>query len=90
MPAKVFEYLAARRPLLAVVPPGEVSELLGPFPRARCFVPSDVDGLARFLAADVEGADPGADEPTPDDATARYARDRQAGELAGLLDGLVA
>ncbi|MGI8605553.1 MAG: glycosyltransferase family 4 protein [Gaiellaceae bacterium] len=53
--AKVFEYLAAERPILAVVPPdGEAARLLGETGAAVVVAPDDVDGMARAIA-DLEG-----------------------------------
>src|SRR5829696_359429 len=48
--AKVFEYLAAERPILAVVPPdGEAARLLGETGAAVVVAPDDVDGMARAI-----------------------------------------
>jgi glycosyltransferase involved in cell wall biosynthesis len=49
---KVFEYLAAERPILAVVPPdGAAAELLRETGAGIVVAPEDVDGIARELAA---------------------------------------
>lgn len=56
MPAKTFEYLATGRPILSIGPVGEVSELLANCPYASHFVPSDVDGIARYLVDRLQGA----------------------------------
>lgn len=50
MPAKTFEYLALCRPILAVAPRGEVTELLADCPYAATFSPTDVDSIAEHLA----------------------------------------
>jgi hypothetical protein len=50
IPAKVFEYLASLRPLLAVADPAsDVARLVRPFPQARVVAPGDVAGAALFL-----------------------------------------
>lgn len=54
VPAKTFEYLALQRPILSVVPPGEVSEILSDCPFAASFVPGDVAGIAAYLQRRVE------------------------------------
>lgn len=50
MPAKTFEYLALQRPILAIAPRGEVTELLADCPYAATFMPRDVDSIAEHLA----------------------------------------
>lgn len=87
MPAKVFEYLAARRPILSVAPRGEMSELLDGFAHARSFEPGDAAGIAAFLASEL--APGGGGQPDVDGGNAAaYTRGRQAQELAALLDGI--
>ena len=53
VPAKVFECMAARRPLLAIAPPGEMTELLSRYAGAHIFHPRDTARLADFLAEQV-------------------------------------
>ncbi|MDZ4683681.1 MAG: glycosyltransferase [Planctomycetaceae bacterium] len=49
VPAKLFEYLAARKDLLAIVPDGEAARLVERFfPEGR-FAPSDVAGIRGWL-----------------------------------------
>ena len=49
---KVFEYLAAERPILALVPPdGAAAELLRETGAGVVVAPEDIDGIARELAA---------------------------------------
>ncbi len=49
--AKLFEYLAAGRPILAVVPPdGEAAELVRETGAGVVVAPDDVDGIAEALA----------------------------------------
>ena len=48
----MFEYLAAERPILAVVPPdGAAAELLRETGAGVVVAPDDVDGIARELTA---------------------------------------
>ena len=50
---KVFEYLAAERPILAVVPPdGAAAELIRATGAGVVVAPDDVDGIARELDGD--------------------------------------
>jgi len=87
MPAKVFEYLAARRPILTVAPRGEVWDLLGDAAQARCFEPGDLDGITAFLSSALVGHDAGQAPEAGGDATS-YSRGNQARALASLLDEL--
>jgi glycosyltransferase involved in cell wall biosynthesis len=88
---KVFEYLAAERPILAAVPPdGAAAELLGELGAATIVAPDDVDGLAAALA-DLErrwraGRLNGS--PLDDDARRRLSRRARVEELAELLRSL--
>src|SRR5262249_54328273 len=50
VPAKLFECMASRRPVLAIVPPGECWDLLGDYPAAYRREPGDVAGIADALA----------------------------------------
>src|SRR5829696_2783893 len=63
---KVFEYLAAERPILAVVPPdGAAAALLRETGAGIVVAPDDVDGIARELTALQEAWRAGALEGTP-------------------------
>jgi glycosyltransferase involved in cell wall biosynthesis len=89
VPAKVFEYMATGRPILAIAPPGEVWELLADYPAVDRLAPGDVPAIAQALARRLE-----AFEPTQPpvrlayDASA-YERRRLTGRLAELLDSLL-
>jgi glycosyltransferase involved in cell wall biosynthesis len=89
--AKVFEYLAAERPILAVVPPdGEAARLLGETGAAVVVAPDDVDGMARAIgdlqsrwqAGELDGATLSAE------ARKRLSRTARAEELAEVLRGV--
>lgn len=88
VPAKLFEYLAARRPMLTVCPPGEAREIAQRFHPDSCFSPRDVPGIARWLhdrlRTDTECDLP--DEPEIEE----YSREQQTGRLIQLLDELTA
>jgi len=85
---KVFEYLAAGRPILAVVPPdGEAARLLGETGVAVVVAPDDVDGMARAIAnfetrwraGKLDGA------TLAPEARTRLSRTARAEELAEVL-----
>lgn len=85
--AKLFEYLGARRPILAVGPPGgDASRIL-----RECGMPDlceDPQGIAARLASWLEEfARSGTVRVEPEvQAVARYTRQAQTGHLARLLD----
>lgn len=86
VPAKMFEYLAVRRPIFAVVPPGEVSSLLQDCPFAFVHSPSDVTGLAQRLGDEIERHRLGVSLPTGFWDSSAFERRRQAEQLAELLE----
>ncbi len=49
IPYKTYDYLGARRPILAAVPDGDVRDLLAPLPQATLVRPGDVDGMMQAL-----------------------------------------
>ena len=85
---KVFEYLAAERPILAAVPPdGEAAALVRETGAGVVVAPDDVDGLAaalsdletRWRAGRLDGT------PLAPDVRARLSRRARVQELAALL-----
>jgi glycosyltransferase involved in cell wall biosynthesis len=88
VPAKLFESMAARVPILSIAPPGEVWDLLEGHPAAGRFVPGDVAGIADHLEAEVARKARG---DLPDFAAydaSRFDRRRLTGQLACLLDAI--
>lgn len=90
IPAKVYEYLRARRPIFAMTDPaGDTARVLAEA-GIDTVVPLDsqahiVDGLERFLDAIRGGTAP---LPEPDEIL-RHSRRSRTGELAALLDAAV-
>jgi glycosyltransferase involved in cell wall biosynthesis len=88
---KVFEYLAAERPILAAVPPdGEAAALVREVGAGVVVAPDDVEGTAAALG-ELEakwraGALTGS--PLAPDQRARLSRRARAEELSALLEGL--
>jgi glycosyltransferase involved in cell wall biosynthesis len=83
--AKVLEYLAFDRPILAVVPEGEGRRLVASLPGGRTSA-VDPDSIACALEELLD--DPPVAEAA--DRTGRYDRANLAGELAHVLDTVVA
>jgi glycosyltransferase involved in cell wall biosynthesis len=85
---KVFEYLAAERPILAVVPPdGAAAQLIRDTGAGVVVAPDDVDGMAAALR-DLHGrwqADALPDRPLSDEWCDRVSRRTRVQELADLL-----
>jgi len=89
---KVFEYLAAERPILAAVPPdGAAAGLLRETGAGVVVPPDDVDAIGaaleglhvRWLAGELEGP------PLDPETRHRLSREARIGELARLLRSLV-
>ena len=82
IPAKTFEYMASRRPILAAVPEGDARDFLQCCGTGLVCRPDDVaamaDVLGRLYAAWRRGAS--IVEPRPE-----YIRRFEIGELAGAL-----
>jgi glycosyltransferase involved in cell wall biosynthesis len=88
VPAKLFEYVAAARPILAVAPAGETCDLLDGHPGSGVFRPADVDGIVGWLSAALSARQvPECRGGSPWDVT-RFTRDSEAGQLAAFLGGV--
>lgn len=87
VPGKVFEYLGARRPILALAPRGAVAELLEET-RAGFVAPNhDVEAIKRaFLECYEKFGYRGKTFEPNDDAIRRYERREITNQLAVLLD----
>jgi len=88
---KVFEYLAAERPVLAAVPPdGEAAALVREAGAGIVVAPDDVQGLAAAIAGlEARWREGGLDgTPLSPDTRARISRRAGAVRLADLLRGL--
>jgi glycosyltransferase involved in cell wall biosynthesis len=83
IPAKLFEYLASGRPILAVAPPGDVWQVLRSYPAAFACAPHDTAGVRAWLGQAIESGVESA-APCRFD-TAPFNRREQARQLAGLL-----
>jgi glycosyltransferase involved in cell wall biosynthesis len=89
VPAKLFEYLANRRDMLAIVPRGETADIVRQFFPAGHVEPKDIDGIAAWLkirlAAEAEATPHAFDEAELEE----FSRATQTRRLVTLLDELV-
>lgn len=85
-PGKIFEYLASRRPILAVVPEGAAADLVRATGSGEVVLPEDLDRLAATLGRWIEAGPP--PSRVEEAHLAPYARPALAAQLAAVLDGL--
>jgi glycosyltransferase involved in cell wall biosynthesis len=88
---KVFEYLAAQRPILAIVPPdGAAAALIRETGAGVVVAPDDVDGMAAALRElhDRWRAGTLGDAPLSEEWRAKVSRRARVQELGALLEGL--
>ena len=83
MPAKTFECLALNRNILAVSPPGEMTELLASCPLAESFLPGDTTGIARHLERRLAEQSSAPTESAWE--SSRFERRHLTGQLANVL-----
>lgn len=91
-PAKLFEYLALRKPILAITPEGETAGIVRRYFPRNHFMPQDVSGIANWLCdqlAVFPGTGRGDLEASADVDLTEFTRVHQAGQLADVLNGVV-
>jgi glycosyltransferase involved in cell wall biosynthesis len=87
VPGKTYEYMAARKPILALVPPGDARDFT-----VRCGLgivcePADVGQIARTVKDLIDRHKAGRLRPAADeDFIEGFERNRLAGQFAGILD----
>lgn len=89
VPAKVFEYMATGRPILALAPEGELRDILAHYPAARAFSPRDAEGIAQFLSDQIRGTANAKPAAAALWDALPFERRHQAGQMAELLGRLV-
>ena len=86
-PAKLFEYLAVRRPILAVMPDGETAGLVREVYRDGWRSPTDLAGITEWLTRRLSTPESEAEsQETADEGVDRFERRHLSGQLAALLD----
>ncbi len=88
VPAKLFECMAAKRPIWAIAPEGELWDLLREHPAVHLYEPKDTDGLAEALRREIEGSHGHDGEGLVRWDASDFSRCNQSRQLAGILDEL--
>ncbi len=89
VPGKTYEYLAARRPILAAVPDGDVRDLMREAGNAFVVRPKDVDGMARVLEQEADRVFAGRGGPNANEDLLRsHERRELTRRLAEVFDSL--
>lgn len=87
VPGKTYEYLAARRPILAAVGDGDIRDLMREAGNAFLVRPKDVDGMARVIEEQADRVFAGGAIPTANEEfLRRYERRELTRRLAEVLD----
>lgn len=90
VPGKIFEYMASRRPVLAISPPGELWKVLEGYPAAHRLLPGDVRAIADCIASICENGSQAMAPQMLEWDGAEFNRRNQARRLADFLDQLTA
>ena len=89
VPAKIFEYMATRRPILAISPQGELEALLSDYPSGRHILPGDIHGIAGYLMQNLRNHAAGSHAPLDVSDLIKHSRPYQTNQLANFLDSVI-
>lgn len=88
---KLYEYIGAGKPILALAPEGEAAELIRSYQLGWVAPPNDAAAILNILREIVNPGSKGEIAPRVDAAVrTQFERRHQTGELAGILDELIA
>jgi glycosyltransferase involved in cell wall biosynthesis len=91
VPGKTYEYLAAGRPILAAMPPGDARELVRASASGRVCDPTDVAAMRTIIGDELEALRRGRGPLSVDqEILYRHARPQLAAAFARLLDEITA
>ena len=88
VPGKTFEYMATGRSILAVIPPGEIRELLANHPGAAIMSPDDLPRIEEWLEREIGWFVGGISSYRGVRGWCPHNRQVQASQLASLLDSI--
>ena len=89
VPAKLFEYLANRKDLLAIVPQGETAEIVRRYFPLGWMEPKNVDGIVTWLKSRLSDESCGTTQLPETADLEEYSRTTQTRRLVELLNELV-
>lgn len=87
--AKTFEYMAAKRPMMVVAPPGDVWDVVRDLPGTLLCPPGNVQGIADALAIALERYRCGQDDHDAIWDIQRFERRHLASQLSELLNRVI-
>ncbi len=91
VPAKLFEYLAVRKDMLAISPAGETADIVNQFFPQGHFTPGQVSAISDWLQHHISAADLPTHESSVDETALReFSRESQTERLTEILNSLVA
>jgi hypothetical protein len=89
VPSKIYWYLAARRPIVAIVPEGDTAALVRSMHAGHALVDGDPEAVGRDLEALVVAARDTLPPALPGEGTTRYAMDAIVDELDAALQEVI-
>lgn len=87
IPSKFYQYLGSGNPILALVPAGEVRDIIDAARAGVCVEPDDVDGAAAVIEQMFDAWKQGQTSSRNESEVARYERRHLTDLLAGVLEG---
>jgi len=88
VPAKVFEYLASRKPILAIAPFGETSRIVQRFLPEGHYAPRDIAGIAAWLIDRLSGSRRVSPRAASTADLTEFSRPHLTGRLAAVLNSV--
>lgn len=90
VPAKLFEYLALRKPIVALLPEGESAQLVAEYARAGFFLPKNPIALADWLGNTLSKSSPPVwNYPSVSSDVEVFRRDRQIERLLAVVENVI-
>jgi len=89
VPAKIFEYMAALRPIVAIAPRGELWDIVAKIPGGTCLLPTDPTAIADALAKEIERKERGDAVDLPALDSSEFSREIQTQVLSDILGSIL-